>query len=144
MMRFGSLESAMKKTKPARRRATSNRTAMTVDDYFARVPDPARSVLTKLRATIRSVVPRDAPETISYQMPAFKGNRGVIVWYAAFTDHVSLFPRGSVLAQFKNELAAFKTSKGTIQFPLDKPLAVALIKRIVKARLTEHHTSKRR
>jgi len=97
-----------------------------------------------MRTAIRSVVPHDATETISYQMPAFKGNRGVIVWYAAFADHVSLFPRASVLAEFKNELAAFKTSKGTIQFPLDKPLPVALIKRIVKARLTEHHTSKRR
>jgi uncharacterized protein YdhG (YjbR/CyaY superfamily) len=132
----------MKKPTPARRRATSNRTAMTVDDYFARVPEPARSVLTKLRATIRSVLPRDATEIISYQIPAVARD-GVIVWYAAFADHVSLFPRGSVLTQFKDELTEFKTSKGTVQFPLDKPLPVALIKRIVKARLAEHEGKQR-
>jgi uncharacterized protein YdhG (YjbR/CyaY superfamily) len=132
----------MKKPTPARRRATSNRIAMTVDDYFARVPEPARSVLTKLRATIRSVLPRDATEIISYQIPAVARD-GVIVWYAAFADHVSLFPRGSVLTQFKDELTEFKISKGTVQFPLDKPLPVALIKRIVKARLAEHEGKQR-
>jgi uncharacterized protein YdhG (YjbR/CyaY superfamily) len=115
---------------------------MTVDDYFARVPQPARSVLTKLRAAIRSVLPRDATGTIRYSMPAFARD-GVIVWYAAFSDHVSLFPGGSVLPQFKDELAAFKTSKGTVQFPLDKPLPTAIIKRIVKARLAEHKTKRR-
>jgi uncharacterized protein YdhG (YjbR/CyaY superfamily) len=132
----------MKKPTPARRRATSNRIAMTVDDYFARVPEPARSVLTKLRTTIRSVLPRDATEIISYQIPAVARD-GVIVWYAAFADHVSLFPRGSVLTQFKDELTEFKISKGTVQFPLDKPLPVALIKRIVKARLAEHEAKQR-
>jgi uncharacterized protein YdhG (YjbR/CyaY superfamily) len=113
-----------------------------VDEYLARVPERARRALRQMRTAIRSIVTRDAIETISYQMPAFKGHRGVIVWYAAFADHVSLFPRASVLAAFKNELAAFKTSKGTIQFPLDKPLPITLIKRIVKARLTERETSK--
>jgi uncharacterized protein YdhG (YjbR/CyaY superfamily) len=76
-------------------------------------------------------------------MPAF-AREGIIVWYAAFADHVSLFPRGSVLAQFKDELAGFKTSKGTVQFPLDKPLPVALVKRIVTARVAEHEVKKRR
>jgi uncharacterized protein YdhG (YjbR/CyaY superfamily) len=134
----------MKKPTPARRRAMSNRRSpATVDEYFARVPEPARSVLTNLRAAIRSVLPRDATETISYQIPAFVRD-GVIVWYAAFADHVSLFPRGSVLAQFKDELTGFTTSKGTVQFPLDKPLPVALIKQIVKARLAEHDAAKRR
>jgi uncharacterized protein YdhG (YjbR/CyaY superfamily) len=102
------------------------------------VPEGARGTLAKLRATIRSVLPRDATEVISYQMPAVKGNRGVILWYAAFSDHVSLFPRASVLTQFKDELAEFKVSKGTVQFPLDQPLPVSLIKRIVKARVAEH------
>jgi uncharacterized protein YdhG (YjbR/CyaY superfamily) len=126
----------MKRT-VARRGAATRRTApATVDEYFARVPEPSRSVLMKLRAAIRSVLPRDATEIISYQIPAFARD-GVIVWYAAFADHVSLFPRGSVLAKFKDELGGFKTSKGTVQFPLDKPLPVALIKRIVKARLAE-------
>jgi uncharacterized protein YdhG (YjbR/CyaY superfamily) len=141
---LGPLQSAVMKRKPGVRSPPSRSAPTTVDEYLARVPEPGRSVLTKLRATIRSVLPRDATEPISYQMPAFKGNRGVIVWYAAFADHVSLFPRASVIAAFKGELAGYKTSKGTIQFPLDKPLPVALIKRIVKARLTEHETSKRR
>jgi uncharacterized protein YdhG (YjbR/CyaY superfamily) len=99
-------------------------------------------VLTKLRAAIRSVLPRDATEIISYQIPAF-GRNGVIVWYAAFADHVSLFPRGAVLAQFKDELTGFKTSKGTVRFPLDKPLPVTLIKRIVNARFVEHEANRR-
>jgi uncharacterized protein YdhG (YjbR/CyaY superfamily) len=132
----------MKRT--SARRTAPRRTAPTsVDEYFARVPEPGRSVLTKLRGAIRSVVPRDATETISYQIPAFVRD-GVIVWYAAFADHVSLFPRGSVLAKFKDELTGFKRSKGTVQFPLDKPLPVALIKRILKARLAEHGANTRR
>jgi len=126
------------------RRTVPRRTAPTsVDEYFAGVPEPGRSVLTKLRGAIRSVVPRDATETISYQIPAFVRD-GVIVWYAAFADHVSLFPRASVLARFKDELTGFKRSKGTVQFPLDKPLPVALIKRILKARLAEHGANTRR
>jgi uncharacterized protein YdhG (YjbR/CyaY superfamily) len=115
----------------------------TVDEYFIHVPEPGRSVLMKLRAAIRSVLPRDATEIISYQIPAFARD-GVIVWYAAFADHVSVFPRGSVLTKFKDELTGFKTSKGTVQFPLDKPLPVALIKRIVKARLAEYEAKGRR
>jgi uncharacterized protein YdhG (YjbR/CyaY superfamily) len=69
-------------------------------------------------------------------MPAFKHGR-VLVWYGAFADHMSLFPGGSVLSQFRHDLAHLKTSKGTIQFPLDKPLPSALIARIVRARVAE-------
>ena len=76
-------------------------------------------------------------------MPAFRQDV-VLVWYAAFSDHVSLFPGGSALGQFKDEIVGFKTSKGTIQFPLDKPLPVALIKGIVKARVAEREAKKRR
>ena len=119
------------------KRPSARRAPTTIDEYFARVPEPGRSVLTKLRAAIRSVLPRDTTEIISYQIPAFARD-GVIIWYAAFADHVSVFPRGSVLTKFKDELTGFKTSKGTVQFPLDKPLPVALIKRIVKARLAEY------
>ena len=140
MLRFRILP--MKRT--VARRAAPRRTApATVDEYFVHVPEPGRSVLTKLRATIRSVLPRDATEIISYQIPAFARD-GVIVWYAAFADHVSVFPRGSVLTKFKDELTGFKTSTGTVQFPLDKPLPVALIKRIVKARLAEYEAKGRR
>jgi uncharacterized protein YdhG (YjbR/CyaY superfamily) len=106
----------------------------TVDEYIARVPDPARGTMEKLRATIRSVVPKDATEVISYRIPAFKTER-ILVWYAAFSDHCSLFPTAAVIEQFKNELKPFHTSKGTIQFALDKPLPTELIKKIVKARV---------
>lgn len=87
-----------------------------------------------LRAAIRSAVPREATETISYRMPAFKHTR-VLVWYGAFADHVSLFPTASVVGAFKHELSGFTTSKGTIHFPLDRPLPVALIRQIVRARV---------
>ena len=96
-----------------------------------------------MRTAIRSAVPRVATETISYQMPAFAHN-GVLVWYAAFADHCSLFPTGSVLQAFKDELKGFKTSKGTVQFALDKRLPVTLIKRIVKARVAQAEAKRRR
>ena len=115
----------------------------TVDAYLARVPEPARSTLEKMRAAIRSIVPREATETISYRMPAFRHNV-VLVWYAAFADHVSLFPTASLIEAFKDELAEFKTSKGTIHFPTDKPLPIALIKRMVTARVAQAESKKRR
>lgn len=71
---------------------------------------------------------------ISYRIPAFKTER-ILVWYAAFSDHVSLFPTAAVIKQFKTELKSFRTSKGTIRFPLDKPLPTALIKKIARARV---------
>ena len=106
------------------------------DEYIAKIPEPARSTLNKMRAVIRSVVPREATEVISYGMPAFKHN-GIMVWFAAFSDHCSLFPTASIIAKFKSQLKGFSTSKGTIHFPLDKPLPIPLIKRIVKARVTQ-------
>jgi uncharacterized protein YdhG (YjbR/CyaY superfamily) len=135
----------MKKVKSASRRSAPKQTAreMTVDEYFDRLSEPARSSLNKMRTAIRSVVPRDATETISYRIPAFKHN-GMLVWYAAFADHCSLFPTASVLEAFKDELKGFKTSKGTIQFPTEQPLPIALIKRIVQARVAQHEAKKRR
>ena len=107
-----------------------------VDDYFAAVPEPARSTLNKMRTAIRSVVPPEATETISYGIPAFKHKR-VLVWYAAFANHYSLFPTASVIEAFEDELQSFTTSKGTIQFPIDRPLPITLIKKIVKLRVQE-------
>jgi uncharacterized protein YdhG (YjbR/CyaY superfamily) len=89
-----------------------------------------------MRAAIRSAVPREATETISYRIPAFK-HHGILVWFAAFSDHCSLFPTAAVIEAFKEELKGFSTSKGTIHFPLNRPLPVALIKKIVKARVAE-------
>jgi uncharacterized protein YdhG (YjbR/CyaY superfamily) len=135
----------MKKAKSGDRRSASKRSGApeTVDQYIARVPEPARSTLQEMRAAIRSVVPREATETISYRIPAFRHNV-VLVWYAAFADHVSLFPTASVIEAFKDELAEFKTSKGTIHFPTDKALPIALIKRIVKARVAQAESKKGR
>jgi uncharacterized protein YdhG (YjbR/CyaY superfamily) len=114
-----------------------------IDEYLAGVPEPARGTLNKIRAAIRSAVPQEATETISYRIPAFK-YKGVLVWFAAFSDHCSLFPTASVVAAFKNELKGFSTSKGTIQFPTDKPLPTALVKKLVKARVAQNESKKRR
>src|SRR5437879_12495239 len=79
-----------------------------VDEYLAAVPEPARSTLNKVRAAIRSAVPPEATETISYGIPAFK-YKGVLVWFAAFSNHCSLFPTPSVVEAFKDELKGFST-----------------------------------
>jgi uncharacterized protein YdhG (YjbR/CyaY superfamily) len=114
-----------------------------VDEYLAGVPEPARSTLNKIRSAIRSAVPAGATETISYRIPAFR-HKGVLVWFAAFSDHCSLFPTAAVIEAFKNELKGYSTAKGTIQFPTDKPLPTALIKRLVKARVAQNENKKRR
>ncbi|MGC9998280.1 MAG: DUF1801 domain-containing protein [Terriglobia bacterium] len=111
-------------------------TLQDVEEYLARLPDPARDMLSKIRDAIRSAAPPEAAEMISYKMPAFNYN-GVLVWYGAFSNHCSLFPTAAVMDKFKDELKRFSTSKGTIQFPLDKPLPIALIKRLVKERVRQ-------
>jgi uncharacterized protein YdhG (YjbR/CyaY superfamily) len=112
--------------------------AKTVDEYLASIPEPAAGTLKHVRKVIRSVVPKETTEVISYGIPMFKF-RGMLVGYAAFKEHCSLFPTGSgVLDQFAKELAGHRTSKGTIQFPADKPLPDALIKKIVRARVKEN------
>ena len=122
--------------------AQGRRTPKNVDEYLAGVKEPARSTLIKLREVIRSTVPAEATETISYGMPAFKYN-GVLVWFAGFSNHCSLFPTASVIEAFKNELKGFATSKGTIHFSLDKPLPTALVKKLVKARVAQVENKKR-
>jgi uncharacterized protein YdhG (YjbR/CyaY superfamily) len=116
--------------------ATRKSAVNTVPEYLARVPEQSRKVFVELRSTIRSAVPREAQEIISYRIPAFKHKR-VLVWFAAFANHCSLFPTAAVIQQFKGELKGFSISKGTIQFPLDKPLPKELIKKIVKARVED-------
>ena len=117
--------------------------AKDIDEYLAGVPEPARSTLNRIRIAIRSAAPPEAIETISYGMPAFK-YKGLLLWFAAFTDHCSLFPGASIIEAFKNELKDFSTSKGTIRFTTDKPLSTALVKKIVKARVEENESRKRR
>jgi uncharacterized protein YdhG (YjbR/CyaY superfamily) len=115
----------------------------TVGEYLAIVPEPARSTLVKLRAAIRAAAPREATESISYGMPMFK-YKGMLVGFAAFSKHCSLFPGAGPIAALKDELKGFPISKGTIQFPVDKPLAGALVKKLVKARVEENEGNKQR
>jgi len=126
----------MRKVKPIRRTRNAAQAAGSVREYLAKVPAESRATFSQLRAAVRSAVPREAEEIISYRIPAFK-QKVILVWFAAFANHCSLFPTASVIAKFKAELKGYSASKGTLQFPLDKPLPVALIKRIVKARVAE-------
>jgi uncharacterized protein YdhG (YjbR/CyaY superfamily) len=99
--------------------------------------------LNKIRAAIRSVVPPDATEIICYKIPAFR-HKKVLVWYAAFANHCSLFPTAAVIEAFKDELKGSSTSKGTIHFPTDKLMPLALIKKLVKARVKQSESKKER
>jgi len=110
-----------------------------VEEYLASVLEPARTTFNKLRAAIRSAVPPEATETISYRIPAFKHKR-ILVWFAAFSKHCSLFPTAAVIEAFKKELKGFSTSKGTIHFPTNKPLPIGLIKNLVKARVAQNES----
>lgn len=110
-----------------------------VDAFLAKVPEPARSTLEKVRAVIRSAVPKDATEILSYGMPAFRYKGRALVAYGAFKNHCSLFPmQASLTDAMMDELKQYRTSKGTLQFPLDKPLPAVLLKKLVKARLAEN------
>jgi uncharacterized protein YdhG (YjbR/CyaY superfamily) len=108
-----------------------------IDEYLSLVPEPACGTLMKVRAAIRSAVPPDATEAISYGIPTFK-YKGGLVAFAAFSKHCSFFPMSyAVMGMFTKELKAFQVSKGTIRFPLNKPLPAALVKKMVKARIAE-------
>lgn len=112
--------------------------AATVEEYLADVPEPQKTTLLEVRERIRQAAPPEATEVISYGMPAFY-YKGALVGYASFARHCSLFPmNGSLVAQLQLELAKYETSKGTIRFPVDKPLPAALIKKIVKMRVAEN------
>ena len=114
-----------------------------VESYLAQVPEPARTTLERIRAMIRAAAPKDATEAISYRIPSFQ-YKGALVWYAAFKNHCSFFPMdGSLAGEFADELKGCKTSKGTIQFPVDKPLSKELVTKIVKARVAQNETKAR-
>ncbi len=113
-----------------------------VDEYLAGVPEPARSTLNKVRAVIRAAAPPEATEAISYGIPTLK-YKGSLVAFAAFSKHCSLFPMSyAVIDAFRKDLKAFEVSKGTIRFPMNKPLPAALLKKIVKARVAEKERKK--
>ncbi len=108
----------------------------TIDEYLDSFPPKVKKLLQAVRRTIHKAAP-EATEKISYQIPTFYLNRN-LVHFAAFSDHISFFPTSSGIAAFKKELKNYKTAKGTVQFPLDKPLPLALIARIVKFRVKEN------
>lgn len=134
----------MKKAKSSHRASSMKRSAIAknVDAYLAAVPEPARTTLNAIRAVIRSAVPPEATEAITYGIPTFK-YKGSLLAFAAFKNHCSLFPMSlAVIDTFKNELKPFLASKGTIRYPLDKPLPSALVKKLVKARIAEKDRKK--
>jgi uncharacterized protein YdhG (YjbR/CyaY superfamily) len=113
--------------------------AKTIDGYLAAVPPEQRAALERLRKAILTAAP-GAEECISYQMPAFRVDGRVVVWFAAASKHCSFFPGGIVQA-FKDELGDWEISKGTIRFQPDHPLPAALIRKLVKARLAQRSAS---
>lgn len=118
--------------------------AKTVDEYLAGVPEPQRSTLKKVRAVIRSVLPEEATEVISYRIPCVK-YQGMLVGYAAFHNHCSLFGMSStLLGPLKEDLKKYDTSKGTIRFAVDKPLPATLITKLVKSAIAEKEARKKR
>ena len=136
---------AMKKAKAGERGPAKSKAApKTVEEYIAGVPEPGRSTLKKVRAVIRSAVPAEATEVISYGIPTFRYD-GALMAFAAFSKHCSLFPMSyAVIEKFKKELKDFPISKGTIRFPVDEPPPAALVKKMVKARVAENEGKKRR
>lgn len=112
---------------------------ISIDSYINSQQEVVQPYLQQIRELIRNAAPK-ATEVISYNMPAFKVN-GVLVYFAACKNHLGFYPSGKVTTLFSKELKAYKCSKGAIQFPYNKPLPAALIKRIVKFRLAEDKTA---
>ncbi|HXY74310.1 MAG TPA: DUF1801 domain-containing protein [Dehalococcoidales bacterium] len=108
----------------------------TIDDYIAASPENTRAMLEKIRQIIRENAP-NAEETISYRMPSFKLN-GNLVYFAAFKNHIGFYPVPSGIEAFRDELAPFIAGKGTLQFPLDKPIPYDIIKKVVVFRVKEN------
>ena len=107
-----------------------------IDDYIVSYPLEVQESLKQMREAVRNAAP-ETEEIISYQMPAYR-EQGVLVYFGAFKNHIGFFPTASAIQYFQEELASFKTSKGTIQFPYSEPLPLDLITRIVRFRVQEN------
>jgi uncharacterized protein YdhG (YjbR/CyaY superfamily) len=108
----------------------------TIDEYVSSFPDEIQKKLEEIRAAVKAIAP-EAKEKISYQMPTFDLN-GNLVHFAAFKNHIGLYPAPSGIEAFEQELRPYKSAKGSVQFPLDQPLPMELIKRIVEFRVEEN------
>lgn len=113
------------------------KTAASIDEYISAFPPEVREVLEEMRSTIHAVAP-EATESISYAIPTFDLNGRHLVHFAAFKNHIGFYPVPSALEAFKEELKAYKSGKGSAQFPLGKPLPLDLIRRIVEFRVAEN------
>lgn len=124
---------------PVTRKDAARAKVTNIDEFIEAGTDEARATLKELRRVIRSAAPK-ATEAISYGIPVFK-HEGLLVGFSAYKDHYSFFVMGtSVMHAFKNELKSYDTSKGTIRFPLDRPLPFALVRKMVKARVRENES----
>ncbi len=115
----------------------TTQTSASIDDYIAGFPPGTQRALEEVRALIRSLAP-DATETISYAIPTFDLNGRHLVHFAGFARHIGFYPIPSGIEAFKDELAAYKQGRGSVQFPLDKPMPMDLIRRIVEFRVIEN------
>jgi len=107
-----------------------------IDEYISLFPEETQKILQELRAAIKAAAP-GAQEKISYQMPAF-AQKGILVYFAAWKNHIGFYPTSSGTQAFKQELSVYKSSKGSVKFPIDKPLPLDLISNIVKFRVAEN------
>jgi uncharacterized protein YdhG (YjbR/CyaY superfamily) len=112
----------------------------TMNEYLAAFSPAVRKMLQQLRKTIKTAAPQ-AEEIISYQMPAYKYH-GMLVYFAGYKNHIGFYPVSSAIAAFKKELNKYKPSKGTVQFPIDKPLPLSLISKMVRFRVKENEAKK--
>ena len=107
-----------------------------VDEYILSYPKEIQKLLKQVRATVKKAAPKST-EVISYRMPAYKQN-GMLLWFAAHTSHIGLYPGASGIAAFKKEISIYKNAKGSVQFPFDKPLPLTLMTKMVKFRVNEN------
>jgi uncharacterized protein YdhG (YjbR/CyaY superfamily) len=115
---------------------TSQKAPANIDKYIEGFSPRVQDLLQTIRRTLRKAAP-DAEEVISYRMPAFRLN-GILVYFAAFKSHIGFYPTANAIRHFRKELAGYEGAKGTVRFPLDEPLPLGLIRKIVKFRVAEN------
>jgi uncharacterized protein YdhG (YjbR/CyaY superfamily) len=111
-------------------------TPKSIDDYLSRLSEDKREALQKIRKAVRAAAPR-AEECISYQLPAFRLDGRMLVWFGAASQHCSFYPGAEPIRAHRRDLEGYDTSKGTVRFPVDRPLPAALVRKLVQARIAE-------